>query len=170
MEDKVKGARKGRASDARRAGAVTESPLTEDDCWPVMIEFLLSQKAWWVSICAEFDLTPMQGHAVRVLDPNRPIAMSSLADALVCDASNVTGIVDKLESRGLIVRQGAEGDRRVKMLAVTEKGGQLRDQLWARTMEPPAAVKALSPETRRRLAQALRAIVDERDAEGAALR
>jgi MarR family transcriptional regulator, organic hydroperoxide resistance regulator len=139
--------------------------LTGDDCWPVMIEFLLSQKSWWVSVCAEFDLTPMQGHAVRVLDPERPLAMSILAQELVCDASNVTGIVDKLESRGLIVRQGAEGDRRIKMLVVTEKGRQLRDQLWARTMEPPRAVTALPEETRRRLAEALRAVVDERAGE-----
>lgn len=141
--------------------------LTGDDCWPVMIEFLLSQKAWWVAVCAEFDLTPMQGHAVRVLDPDRPLAMSTLAQELVCDASNVTGIVDKLESRGLISRQGAEGDRRIKMLVVTEKGRQLRDQLWARTMEPPRAVTALPEETRRRLAEALRAVVDERLAETA---
>jgi DNA-binding MarR family transcriptional regulator len=139
--------------------------LTGDDCWPVMIEFLLSQKAWWVAVCAEFDLTPMQGHAVRVLDPEQPVAMSTLAQELVCDASNVTGIVDKLESRGLIARQGAEGDRRIKMLVVTEKGRLLRDQLWARTMEPPRAVTDLPEETRRRLAEALRAVVDERLAE-----
>jgi len=141
--------------------------LSADDCWPVMIEFLLSQKAWWVAVCAEFDLSPMQGHAVRVLEPDRPLAMSTLAEALVCDASNVTGIVDKLESRGLIARQGAEGDRRIKMLVVTEKGRHLRDQLWARTMEPPRAVTALPEETRRRLAEALRAVVDERLAESA---
>ncbi|HEY2731330.1 MAG TPA: MarR family transcriptional regulator [Polyangia bacterium] len=141
--------------------------LTADDCWPVMIEFLLSQKAWWVAVCAEFDLSPMQGHAVRVLEPDRPLAMSTLAEALVCDASNVTGIVDKLESRGLIARQGAEGDRRIKMLVVTEKGRSLRDRLWARTMEAPRAVTALPEETRRRLAEALRAVVDERFAESA---
>src|SRR5260221_5655989 len=141
--------------------------LTAEDCWPVMIEFLLSQKAWWVAVCAEFDLTPMQGHAVRVPDPERPLAMSTLAAEHVCDASNVTGIVDKLDSRGLIARQGAEGDRRIKMLVVTPKGRQLRDQLWARTMEPPRAVTALPEETRRRLAEALRAVVDERLAESA---
>src|SRR5450432_3386031 len=139
--------------------------LTADDCWPVMIEFLLSQKSWWVAVCAEFDLTPMQGHAVRVLDPQRPLAMSTLAAELVCDASNVTGIIDKLESRGLIARQGAEGDRRIKMLVATEKGRLLRDQLWARTMEAPRAVTALPEDTRRRLAEALRAVVDERLAE-----
>lgn len=154
MDDKLKGQR-----------ALKPAGLTADDCWPVMIEFLLSQKAWWVGICAEFDLTPMQGHAFRVLDPDRPLAMSSLAAELVCDASNVTGIVDKLESRGLIARQGAENDRRIKMLVVTEKGRQLRDQLWARTMEPPRAVTELPEETRRKLAEALRAVVDERLAE-----
>jgi DNA-binding MarR family transcriptional regulator len=139
-----------------------EKKLTADDCWPVMIEFLLSQKSWWVNLCAEFDLTPMQGHALRTLDPERPLAMSTLADSLACDASNVTGIVDKLESRGLIARRSAEGDRRIKMLAVTDKGCLLRDQLWRRAMEAPRAVKALSDEVRRRLAEALRAIVDER--------
>jgi DNA-binding MarR family transcriptional regulator len=104
----------------------------------------------------------MQGHAMRVIEPDRPVAMSSLAAELVCDASNVTGIVDKLEARGLVARQGAEGDRRIKMLVVTEKGRQLRDQLWLRTMEPPEAVTALPEETKRKLAEALRAVVDER--------
>jgi MarR family transcriptional regulator, organic hydroperoxide resistance regulator len=136
--------------------------LTADDCWPVMIEFLLSQKSWWVNLCGEFDLTPMQGHALRTLDPEQPLAMSTLAEGLACDASNVTGIVDKLESRGLIARQSAEGDRRIKMLCVTELGRKLRDQLWARAMEAPRAVTALSEEVRRRLAETLRAVVDER--------
>jgi len=152
MDDKLKGVR----------GA---KKLTGDDCWPVMIEFLLSQKAWWVGICAESDLTPMQGHAIRLLDPDQPMAMSSLAEQLTCDASNVTGIVDKLETRGLIARQGAAGDRRIKMLVVTDKGRQLRDQLWARAMEPPSAVTALSEDVRRRLAEVLRAVVDARNAE-----
>jgi MarR family transcriptional regulator, organic hydroperoxide resistance regulator len=143
-----------------------EKRLTADDCWPVMIEFLLSQKSWWVNLCAEFDLTPMQGHAIRTLDPERPLAMSTLAEGLACDASNVTGIVDKLESRGLIARQGAEGDRRIKMLVVTDKGRKLRDELWARAMDVPRAVSALSEETRRRLAETLRAVLDERLAEG----
>jgi DNA-binding MarR family transcriptional regulator len=162
MDDKVKGTR-----EPQRVTGHLTGHVTGDDCWPAMIEFLLSQKAWWVGICGEFDLTPVQGHALRVLDPERPVAMSSLAEQLVCDASNVTGIVDKLESRGLIARQGAEGDRRIKMLAVTEKGRQLRDQLWLRTMEPPAAVRALTEDTRRRLAEVLRAVVDERLAEAA---
>jgi DNA-binding MarR family transcriptional regulator len=149
-------------SKARRSSAATE--VTKDDFWPMVIEFTLSQRAWWIGVCEEFGLTAMQGHTLRVLDPDRPVAMSALADGLTCDASNVTGIVDKLESRGLVVRQGAGHDRRIKMLAVTEEGRRLRDQMGARMMEPPAAVAALSSGDRQKLAAVLRAIVDERAA------
>jgi len=132
---------------------------TETELWPLIIEFALSQRAWWINICAELDLTPMQGHALKMLAPGRPVPMSTLADDLVCDASNVTGIVDKLESRGLITRQGADHDRRIKMLVVTEKGRLLRERMIARMLVPPAALATLAPDDRRRLADVLRAIV-----------
>ena len=87
--------------------------------------------------------------------------MSALAEALVCDASNVTGIVDKLESRGLIARQGADHDRRVKQLAVTEKGLQLRDQLIAGAMQAPAAIASLTADVKARLAGLLRTLMTD---------
>jgi DNA-binding MarR family transcriptional regulator len=141
------------------------SAQAADDFWPALVEFSLSQRGWWIGICDELDLTPMQGHALRSLDPARPIAMSVLADVLICDASNITGIVDKLESRGLIVRQAAENDRRIKMLAVTAKGRELRERLSARLMDPPPAVLATPARLRRQFAEMLRAIVSERAAE-----
>jgi DNA-binding MarR family transcriptional regulator len=155
METKPATNRKG-----RRIGA----PEAEgDDFWRLLIQFALGQRGRWIGICAEFDLTPMQGHTLHTLDPDRPVAMSTLADALVCDNSNVTGIVDKLESRGLIERQGAENDRRIKMLAVTPKGRQLRERLSARLLEPPRAISGLPIDARRKLADVLRAIVAERE-------
>ena len=132
-----------------------------DDLWPTMVEFLLAMRNWWVALCAEVDLTAAQGHALRVLDPKRPVPMSALAEALVCDASNVTGIVDKLESRGLIARQGNDLDRRVKQLAVTEKGAQVRDQLIAGAMRAPAAIASLSADAKARLAGLLRTLMTE---------
>jgi DNA-binding MarR family transcriptional regulator len=135
-----------------------------DDYWAALIEFSLSRRAWWIDICAELDLTPMQGHTLRSLDPDRPVAMNMLADALICDASNVTGIVDKLESRGLIVRQSAENDRRMKMLAITPKGRELRDRLCARLLDPPARLAAMPAEFRRQLALVMRAVVADQSA------
>ena len=73
--------------------------------------------------------------------------MGRLARGLGCDASNVTGIVDRLEARGLIERRPGAGDRRVKVLVVTVTGERLRATMLARMAEPPAEFARLSPPT-----------------------
>jgi len=123
--------------------------------WPTMVEFLFATRNWWVALCAEFDLTPAQGHALRVLDPARPVPMSMLADALVCDASNVTGLIDRLESRGLVRRLPGAADRRVKELDLTPTGARLRAQLMERMTAPPASFGRLSARDQRTLARIL---------------
>jgi DNA-binding MarR family transcriptional regulator len=60
-----------------------------------------------------------------------PSPMRRLADQMNCEASNLTGLVDRLESRGLVVRQPFPDDRRVKCVALTESGERLSSQLWA---------------------------------------
>jgi DNA-binding MarR family transcriptional regulator len=137
-------------------------PDEADELWSLAIELLLNARGWWMSLCSELDLTAAQGHALRALDPEKPVPMSALADALWCDASNVTGIVDKLESRGLIERQGADHDRRIKQLAVTEPGRRLRDRLNARVLEPPKAIASLPPEVKAHLIRTLRLLAAER--------
>ncbi|MFF9394669.1 MarR family winged helix-turn-helix transcriptional regulator [Streptomyces griseoluteus] len=51
-----------------------------------------------------------------------PLPMRKLAQRLKCEPSNVTGIVDRLESRGLAERRPDSADRRVKLAAATEEG------------------------------------------------
>ena len=109
---------------------------------------------------AELGLTFSQAHALRLLDPDEPLPMSQLAKDLFCDASNVTGIADRLEARGLIERRGAEGDRRIKTLALTPAGASLREQALELMAEPPAAIAALSARDQRALRDILRRAVD----------
>jgi MarR family transcriptional regulator, organic hydroperoxide resistance regulator len=130
-----------------------------DESWGTIIELCFSVRDWWAALCEELDLTPAQGLALRSLD--RPLPMNVLADALACDASNVTGIVDKLESRGLIARRGADHDRRIKMLCVTERGRSLRDRLVHRLLEPPATLAALPLDLKGRLTATLRKLIGE---------
>jgi MarR family transcriptional regulator, organic hydroperoxide resistance regulator len=92
-----------------------------------------------------------QAHALRLLDPDEPMPMSSLADRLFCDASNVTGIADRLEGRGLVRRQSTEGDRRVKALTITSEGTKLREQVMELMSQPPDAIAALSEADQRAL-------------------
>ena len=96
---------------------------------------------------------------MKILDPEVPLAMSALAGNLACDASNVTGVVDKLEARGLIARQPDENDRRVKALLVTTKGRDLRKQLLACAAKPPAAVAALPKDVREKMLVGIRSLL-----------
>ena len=105
---------------------------------------------------AELGLTFAQAHALRLLDPERPLPMSALAELLFCDASNVTGIADRLEARKLVERRSAGGDRRVKMLALTAAGTEARARVFELMSEPPAAFAALSEEDQRALRDILR--------------
>src|SRR5436305_209424 len=74
---------------------------------------------------AEFDLSAPQARALHYL--GEPRTMGELADMLCCDASNVTGIVDRLEARGVVERQTVPGDRRVQRVVLTDDG----PRLWA---------------------------------------
>ena len=98
------------------------------------------------SALTELDLTFPQAHMLRLLEPGRPLPMSALADRLLCDASNVTGLADRLEARGLVERRTEEGDRRVKALAITPTGAAVRRRVLQIMTEPPAAIAALSEE------------------------
>lgn len=100
---------------------------------------------------AELGLSFSQAHALRLLDPDEPMPMSALAERLFCDASNVTGIADRLELRGLVRRQSSEGDRRVKALTITPAGMKLREQVMELMSQPPEAIAALSEADQRAL-------------------
>ena len=57
--------------------------------------------------------------------------MRRLAATMHCEASNLTGLVDKLERRGLVERRTDPADRRVRVLALTEEGEEVSFQMWA---------------------------------------
>src|SRR4051795_5636444 len=81
---------------------------------------------------AEHSLTGAQARLLSLLSLE-PLPMRKLARKLRCEPSNVTGIVDRLESRGLVERRPDPADRRVKLAACTDEGHRvarsLRDSL-----------------------------------------
>lgn len=119
------------------------------EAWKRMMELMWAQRGRFIERVGELGLSPMQAHALRFLEQPRP--MSELADALLCDASNVTGIVDRLEARGLVERRSSSGDRRVKLLCLTEEGEALRERVRERSERPPPELAALSQTEQREL-------------------
>src|SRR4051794_15686696 len=113
------------------------------EAWALMHELFHASRRRFLAVASEFELSPPQVRALGVLDPGRPVPMSELAEALHCDNSNVTGIVDRLEDRGLVERRSATHDRRVKMLVVTDRGAAVREQLAERLDEAPPPLAAL---------------------------
>jgi DNA-binding MarR family transcriptional regulator len=123
--------------------------------WSLMHWMMASNKQRMASISQEFDLAPQQMIALRILGAG-PRKMGELAGALFCDNSNVTGIVDRLETRGLVRREAAEGDRRVKLLVLTKEGERVRTEITKRLAEPPPPIADLSEKDQRALRDILR--------------
>ena len=128
--------------------------------WPLLVRLYFAQRANLPTLAAELRLSPAQCHVLHLIEPERPIPMGQLAETLACDASNVTGLVDRLESRGLVRRRPSDGDRRVKVLVLTPTGARLRALLLDRMTAPPAALERLSLRERRALARMLRRLLE----------
>lgn len=85
-----------------------------------------------IDLSEERGLTKVQFFALYSLYQHDELAMGRIADVLHCDASNVTGIVDRLVVQDLVVRQESAKDRRTKTLKLTAKGRHAIESLNAK--------------------------------------
>ena len=116
------------------------------EAWALFWRIFTADKPRRMATLNQLGLAPMQSMALMQLRPGEPMPMSALATALMCDNSNVTGIVDRLEALGLVERHPAPHDRRVKTLVVTPKGVELRGEVERRMSVPPPPLADLSDE------------------------
>jgi len=128
--------------------------------WQLLVKFSLSHRARLPTLAAELDLSPAQCHVLHLLEPGHPMPMGQLAETLACDASNVTGLVDRLESRGLVRRRPSPNDRRVKVLDLTPTGARLRDLMLDRMTTPPETLRRLSRREQRALVRLLSRLLE----------
>jgi DNA-binding MarR family transcriptional regulator len=128
---------------------------TRGDAWQMLVRFFFAQRAHLPSLAAGLELSPAQCHVLHLIEPGQTLPMGHLADRLACDASNVTGLVDRLESRGLIRRRPSDRDRRIKVLQLTPAGLRVRDMLVERMSTPPPILDRLSPRERQALVRIL---------------
>ncbi|MFP5389129.1 MAG: MarR family winged helix-turn-helix transcriptional regulator [Thermoleophilia bacterium] len=141
----------GKATKNKRATSAAASS-TAGEAWDVLASLVYPPP--FLAIAQQSGLRPASFGALRVLD--EPRTMSEIAGFLRCDNSNVTGIVDGLEARGLAERTASPSDRRVKLIALTAEGRRLRARLMREARKPPAWLNALSPADQRTLRDVLR--------------
>jgi DNA-binding MarR family transcriptional regulator len=119
-----------------------QSPATE--VWTLLRSLFGLQRRRFLIAASELDLHPAQ--AGVLLQLSSPLPMNELAALLACDNSNVTGLIDRLEGRGLVTRQPSSEDRRVKHVVITAAGQRLRGQLLERVGRPVAGFERLTAE------------------------
>jgi DNA-binding MarR family transcriptional regulator len=130
-------------------------PATE--AWSLLLGILFDERPPRIpSIAAEFDVSPMGLKMLQALEPGIELPMSAVAERLFCDASNVTGMVDRLEARGLLERRDSPRDRRVKLIALTDEGAVVRERVLERLYDPPEAIARLSRNDQRALRDLLK--------------
>lgn len=93
---------------------------------------------------AELGLSAAEGKAMLALEPDATPSMRALARRLGFDASNLTGIIDRLEDLGAVQRRSDPADRRIKNIVATDAGRQLRDALAGRLRGDAGPVSALT--------------------------
>lgn len=70
-------------------------------------------------------VTPVQYAALQTVRNQPGVDQRSLARLIALDTSTIGGVIDRLEARGLLQRNAAPGDRRVRQLTLTPAGQQL---------------------------------------------
>lgn len=135
------------AANHRRYEALLQLLRTSETVWNASRLFF-----------ARWELSPSQFNILNLLGGHAGgLTQTELSQALITHRSNVTGLVDRLERRGLVVRKAVPGDRRAYSVQLTTAGAKLVAEILpeyhARAEEALAAIplKAL-PRLNRQLA------------------
>ncbi|WP_214410982.1 MarR family winged helix-turn-helix transcriptional regulator [Sphaerisporangium fuscum] len=78
----------------------------------------------FADVARDHDLTPQQLQLVCMLIAE-PLGMTELSRLMHLERSSMTGLVDRVEKRGLVARVADPADRRACRVALTEEGGLL---------------------------------------------
>lgn len=112
-----------------------------------------------------FGLTGPQSGILHNIAIYGPLSSADLSRKLYVTPSNITGIIDRLEKKGLVKRIRKEADRRIVLITLTQKGKNL-----SRSLPDPiekmliSGLVDLEPEQVRKLSKAMKQILNLIDA------
>ena len=89
-------------------------------------------EAHFTELASRYKLSAVQAKVLLVIQPETAMTMRAIAGALQYDASNLTGVVDRLEEMGVVRRQPHPSDRRAKGVVLTAEGQRMRRAFWER--------------------------------------
>ena len=106
-------------------------------------------------------LTGPQVSALKILEAVGDLSLTELSERMSARNSTITGIVDRMERDGLVVRERSQSDRRVVLIRATERGRELASGMPVTAMEIfSSALRSLSGADRRELRRILVLLAD----------
>lgn len=80
----------------------------------------------------EYGLTPSQYNVLRILrGEGKPLPSLEIAERMIQVVPAITGLIDRLEKQGLVLRKRCENDRRVVHVSITDKALNILKQIDA---------------------------------------
>ena len=119
-------------SGARQSG-VKPIPTATKRRYEALLRLLRTSETIWNAsrlFFARWALSPSQFNILNLLNGHAGgLTQTDLSHALITHRSNVTGLVDRLEQRGLVVRKAVPGDRRAYSVQLTRAGARLVEEI-----------------------------------------
>jgi DNA-binding MarR family transcriptional regulator len=127
-----------------------------------LLQLMYQGKHRVYEIADSYKLTVMQASALMILSEDEPKPMRMRSDYFMCDASSVTGLVDRLEKNHLILRKNHPSDRRITLISLSPEGAKLKKELSAQTeaAEAERLNNVLNETERKTLHEFIRRIID----------
>jgi DNA-binding MarR family transcriptional regulator len=112
---------------------VNAKPAAPSPRYQALIQLLRTAETLWNAsrlLFARWELSPSQFNVLNLLvELPEGLSQIDLSRALLMHRSNVTGLVDRLEKRGLLARQETPGDRRSYRVQLTDQGLRLMKEI-----------------------------------------
>ncbi|MBL0420601.1 MarR family transcriptional regulator [Ramlibacter sp. AW1] len=117
--------------------------------------------ALFVEEVGDLNLTPVQYSSLQTICANPGIDQKTLAKTIAYDTSTIAGVIDRLEARGLVVRQVAPNDRRARQIRPTRQGLDLLHAVTPRMLSAQERLVApLSPAERTEFMRLMRVMLE----------
>ena len=133
-------------------GSATISEIVDE-----LRPFLAHQRHKWAALCKGYGLSMLHFQVLTILDADGPTPMSRLAEQLDVGLPNVTGLIGRLEERGVVARTHDAADRRVVLATLTDEGARmLREVDEVRLARIAELVASMAPEDQETVLAAFR--------------
>jgi DNA-binding MarR family transcriptional regulator len=148
--------------DMTPAGQLEEARLQKVLGYQLAQAVIVTDAIFFEQVGEPFKLRPVEYTVLTLIAENPGGSLVRLARALSVTPPNITTMVDRLETKGLVARRASEEDRRAHVLHVTPKGAELVRKATQKIVQAESETLPLTPGEQAILAELLHKVAGAR--------